>query len=693
MIDTTALRAKLQATAAAKQPQQAPVVVAQPVKTNPLSALAALNATLKKPTPEAIVSDMPTAAPATPSNATPTVNNTSPAPAAQIIHSPTVSALEKLRALMGNKPTTIPAEAVRKAVLEAPTASPIAQQIAAAKEQSISTQEAAAVPDAFSGTGTAAIVNLNEKQLAAVQLGREGKSFCLIGSAGTGKTTTERELVRVIAESLCTDMRADPEKFQPSAYIVVCAFTRRAVRNTYKALSVLGDKYTACCKTVHKALEYKPVVEDYLNKDDEWAQRKIYRPHVTKESPNYDIRIIVVDEASMLGYGVLYRQLREGFPNAIFVFVGDLNQLRPVMDDPTLAYALASLPVVELDHVYRQALDSPIVEFQYKHTLAGKAPSAMDLKAYNDMKKGLTFFALGWPKLADTSKYNTMFVNTILKPSFKQGTYTPEDCAILIPYNKAGTFGATDLNLDIAQFLGEERGATVHEVIAGYQRRYYAVGDYVMFERRECEIIDIGFNSGYNGMPVMQASPHLSRHGYYVDDAVDMDDDLFAGEVNKDKLEFLLAQSMEDTKEEDDEEGSATRKASHVITVRDRETGDIDELTTNKDILELEFSYAMTVHKSQGSEWRKVYFIMHDCHKNVTRELLYTGMTRAREELVLLYSKGAGLGSDLSRSSIAKAINRQEIVGRTWQEKAQVYKMKLNNGNADIAVDMDWFVE
>jgi superfamily I DNA/RNA helicase len=162
--------------------------------------------------------------------------------------------------------------------------------------------------------------------------------------------------------------------------------------------------------------------------------------------------------------------------------------------------------------------------------------------------------------------------------------------------------------------------------------------------------------------------------------------------VNKEKLEFLLAQSVEDEKDED-EEGNATRKASHVITVKDRETGDIDELTTNKDIMELEFSYAMTVHKSQGSEWRKVYFIMHDCHKNVTRELLYTGMTRAREELVLLYSKGQGIGSDLSRSSIAKAINRQEIVGRTWQEKAQVYKMKLNNGNADIAVDMDWFVE
>lgn len=105
--------------------------------------------------------------------------------------------------------------------------------------------------------------------------------------------------------------------------------------------------------------------------------------------------------------------------------------------------------------------------------------------------------------------------------------------------------------------------------------------------------------------------------------------------------------------------------------------------------MELDFSYCMTVHKSQGSEWRKVYFIAHECHKNLSRELLYTGMTRAREELVVFYSKGMSTGSNLDNSSLARAINRQEIVGKTWKEKAAVYKLKLNNGDADAPMLMD----
>ena len=649
------LKAKLAASkqaAIAPTPAAAPVAQAAPSPA-PLTALQQLQAKLKAATPPG----------ASPAPVTPDEAGTAPA----------LTALQKLQQALKTNGGVIPTKAIQKAVDAAPTASPLAQQLPQNTVQPVS------------GTGTAAIVQLNEQQLRAVELGRQGKSFAFIGSAGTGKTTTERELVRVIAATLHEELGTPTDKFKPSDYIIVCAFTRRAVRNTYKALSSLGDYFTACCKTVHKALEYKPVVEDYLNEEGEWCKKKIYKPHVTKDYPNTDTRIIIVDEASMLGYSVLYRQLREGFPNAIFVFVGDLNQLRPVMDDPTLAYALACLPVVELSQVYRQALDSPIIDFQYRFTLAGKSPSFKDLKQYNEAKNGLTFHAVNWPKMQNTSKYNAMLLKTVIKPSFEAGTYNPDDCVILIPYNKEGTFGAHDLNLEIAEFLGKARNAVVHEVIAGFRRKYLAVGDYVMFERRECEIIDIGFNSGYRGATLMQCSQNLSRHGYYTDDAVELDDDLFKGEVDKERLDFMLAQSME-------EEDSATRSCSHVIQVRDRETGQIDTLDTNKDLLELEFSYAMTVHKSQGSEWRKVYFIVHGCHKNVSRELLYTGMTRAREECVVLYSKGHSVGMDLSNSSICKAIHRQEITGKTWQEKAAVYRMKLNNGNADIPLDMDWFL-
>jgi len=52
--------------------------------------------------------------------------------------------------------------------------------------------------------------------------------------------------------------------------------------------------------------------------------------------------------------------------------------------------------------------------------------------------------------------------------------------------------------------------------------------------------------------------------------------------------------------------------------------------------------FAMTVHKSQGSEFGRVLFILPDRETRVvTRELLYTGLTRAREGLELWHREGA----------------------------------------------------
>jgi ATP-dependent exoDNAse (exonuclease V) alpha subunit len=535
-------------------------------------------------------------------------------------------------------------------------------------------------------------IELNERQQQAVAMALEGEPFCLIGSAGTGKTTTEKEIVRAVATRLRDDhvyIDGEQNEFTPSNHIIVCAFTRRAVRNIVKAVRSLGAEYTACCKTVHKALKYKPVKEEYLNAEGQFVERKIYKPHVTKEMPDYDVKTIIVDEASMLGYSKLYRELREGFPEANFIFIGDLNQLRPVMDQPTLAYALACVPVVELNHVYRQALDSPIVEFQYTFTLAGKVPKFTDLMAYNNAKRGLHFQALNWPKLQDQVKYTPLFVKHFVIPSYNSGTYKPEEAVFLIPYRKAGTFGSVELNLEIAEFLGQQREAVVHEVIAGFQKRYFATGDLVMYDRKEYKIIDIAINTQYKGRQFLQASKTLSRHGYYLSEDDNLAGDIFAETEFKLTTEDLLAIEFES--DEEDEE-AATRKSSHSITLEDRDTGDHITVEANKDILEIEFSYALTIHQSQGSEWKKVYLIMHASHKNVTREMLYTGMTRAREELVVFYSKGYSLGTDISNSSLAKAIDRQEIAGLTWQEKALVYKMSLNNGNGDLPVDMDWFM-
>jgi len=61
----------------------------------------------------------------------------------------------------------------------------------------------------------------------------------------------------------------------------------------------------------------------------------------------------------------------------------------------------------------------------------------------------------------------------------------------------------------------------------------------------------------------------------------------------------------------------------------------------------------MTVHKSQGSEFDRVLVILPDTDAPIlTRELLYTGVSRAREE-VLIWSP-----EPILRSAIARRITR-----------------------------------
>jgi exodeoxyribonuclease V alpha subunit len=61
-----------------------------------------------------------------------------------------------------------------------------------------------------------------------------------------------------------------------------------------------------------------------------------------------------------------------------------------------------------------------------------------------------------------------------------------------------------------------------------------------------------------------------------------------------------------------------------------------------KDLDELTMAYAVSVHKSQGSEYPAVILPLHTCHYlMLQRNLLYTGVTRARRLMILVGAKKA----------------------------------------------------
>jgi hypothetical protein len=73
----------------------------------------------------------------------------------------------------------------------------------------------------------------------------------------------------------------------------------------------------------------------------------------------------------------------------------------------------------------------------------------------------------------------------------------------------------------------------------------------------------------------------------------------------------------------------------------------------------LELAYALTVHKSQGSEFRKVFVILPKNCRLLSRELLYTALTRSREQLVLLIEgEDAAVLFDLTRPEQSETARR-----------------------------------
>ena len=66
-----------------------------------------------------------------------------------------------------------------------------------------------------------------------------------------------------------------------------------------------------------------------------------------------------------------------------------------------------------------------------------------------------------------------------------------------------------------------------------------------------------------------------------------------------------------------------------------------------------ETSYALTIHKSQGSEYKRVHILMPEgAERLISREILYTGITRAREGVSLYGSE------DVLRLCLSRGVRR-----------------------------------
>lgn len=517
-------------------------------------------------------------------------------------------------------------------------------------------------------------VVLNEEQLEAVEMARQGKGFCLIGPAGSGKTTTVKEVVRTLRSTVAGKLGIK-ESEVTGQNLALVSFTNRAVRVLRNAVKDIGA--SNYCSTIHAFLGFHPEQVSVVDDEGNIKQSMRFLPRYTKENPLLDCALVVVEESSQCGLD-LFQQLQDACPNATFIFIGDLNQLTPVFGDPILGHKLYELPVVELVKIYRQSLTSPIIAFQHDWTLAGRVPHDTQLEAISadcTEERGLTFTQF---KRTDIDKDDAAgaIANYMLR-QLDAGVYDPFQDTILVPYNKSP--GTELINYYIAEHLGRKEGRKVYEILSGFETHYFAPGDYVIHNRYEYVILSIERNKRYFGKQPAPAGTDMSRNGMRRKDDGTHDDPL-AG-VGIDAEAFLkILQS-------DEEE--VTSQASHTLTLIPPELRHLppDEIPAESkvvvetvgDINKVVWAYAITVHKSQGSEWRKVWLVVTKWHAPMlSRELIYTGMTRARDRLEVIYTPATRIAA--GNSSVAKAIKNQQVPGKSWREKAKWFFAKTNKG-------------
>jgi len=504
-------------------------------------------------------------------------------------------------------------------------------------------------------------ITWDESQLAAIE-GLQYEQFgCLIGAAGTGKTTVTKELVARLQGTISLmrtvdalpphlrdkDAHTSSGSNSQSVAIAFCAFTGRATEQLKKALP---PEYHGLCSTIHSLLGYMPEMEPWFNEDDKmWQERKVFRPSFTAAN-KLPHKIILIDETGMLPI-LLWNELVAAMtPDCRVIMIGDINQLPPVQGRSVLGFAMLKWPTFTLETIHRQAADNPIIANAHR-ILQGLSPKQypgqFEIKA-----------------ISDGSQKAFGQVTMFMKQLYGNGEFDPVTDAFIVPQNK-GQLGQVSFNESFVQAFNPSRedGTNRREIIrAGRTNPMLAVNDKVMLLQNDRER---NLTNGMTGM-ITAINMNGKYRGDHHSQMDDFDFESTDASFDLNDIEAELKSDVVISVAPEEEEDENKRQASHVVTVEFQAgaTTKSVQFSTSGQFAKLTHAYAFTCHKSQGGEYPTVVIVCHSANGiMLNREWLYTAITRAQGRIILLCND----------RGISKAIRVQTIKGTTVAEKAQSF--------------------
>lgn len=287
--------------------------------------------------------------------------------------------------------------------------------------------------------------------------------------------------------------------------------------------------------------------------------------------------VVIADEMSMVDALLMCSLVRAIKPTSKFIMVGDSNQLPSVGAGNVLKDLIAShyIPSVELKEIFRQAAQSLIVTNAHR-IVNGEFPVLDDRQ--ND------FFFMNKSLESDIAELVIQLAKQRLPDTY--GFSSIDDIQVLCP-TKMGMAGTKELNKQLQSALNPP---SQNKAELKFFDVIFRTGDKVMQTKNDYDVLWTKNNEKGSG--------------------------IFNGDIG-------IIRSVD--------------RFSQNVTI-DFE-GRV-AIYTSEMLRRLEHAYAITIHKSQGSEYDAVIIpITAFTHNLLYRNLLYTGVTRAKKMIIVIGTK------------------------------------------------------